>query len=87
MTHSLPPLRLLDYDSRLHGVSIGPAGVVRPHYTPDGENEAIYCLSCGKPSGYVTRDLPPGVVAICNACTRAAGPLPLEVVDLNARKW
>lgn len=81
-----PPLRLLDMDSRVHGVSVGVSGVVRPLITPDGQNEAIYCLSCGKSSGYVTRELPPGVIFVCDACTARSGPLPLEVVSFAARQ-
>lgn len=80
-----PDFTLRDIDSRVSGVSVGPAGVVRPLYTPDGLNERLYCLSCGAPCGYVTRDLPPGVIYICDPCHARSGPLPLEAVSFKAR--
>ncbi len=86
MSDAQPPLRLTDLDSRVLGVSVGAGGIVRPSFTPDGLNERIYCLSCGRPSGYVTRELPPGVIYICDDCTAKAGPLPLEVVSFKARE-
>lgn len=35
--------------------------------------EPLYCLSCGRQDGWVTRDLPPGVMYLCAACEAAYG--------------
>ena len=35
--------------------------------------EPVFCLSCGKQDGWVTADLPPGVVYVCDACSALHG--------------
>lgn len=75
-----------DLDSRIAGVSIGAAGVVRPTIVDAGGLlEQIFCLSCGRPSGYVTLELPPGVIYVCPDCHDRAGPLPLEALHVPDR--
>lgn len=70
--------RKRDLDSRVHGVSVGAAGMVRPKIDLDGTMEVVYCLSCGNEGGRVTVELPPGVIYICDECHARSGPLPLE---------
>ena len=47
--------------------------------------EPVFCLSCAKPDGYVTVDLPPGVFSLCGECETTFG-VPAEMIarpDLN----
>lgn len=83
----LPKLPILarrhDLDARLRGVSVGHGGRVAPKLRDIGLGqigEPIFCISCGKRSGYVTADLPPGVIAVCDDCHAGKGALPLELV-------
>jgi hypothetical protein len=41
--------------------------------------EPAYCASCGSLDGYVTLDLPPGVIYLCGDCERKFG-VPPEMV-------
>lgn len=77
----LASLRRLVPDSRIKGVAIGAAGMIRKRLTLDGRLEVIYCLNCGKRAGAVTVELPPGVIYICDECEERMGPLPLEAVQ------
>lgn len=38
--------------------------------------EPVYCMSCGSRDGYVTIDLPPGVLYICGECETRFGVPP-----------
>jgi hypothetical protein len=64
---------LPDLDSRLRRR--------QPVYSPDGLNERIYCTSCGLPAGYVTAELPPGVIYVCRDC-EGKGALPAAAMKL-----
>lgn len=92
LTRHLAQRRRPDVDSRIRGVSIGSRGRIAPRFVDAGKStvngvaisrlvEHIYCASCGRRQGGVTPDLPPGVIAVCDDCTRTAGPLPLELVS------
>lgn len=38
--------------------------------------EPLYCIACGKQHGFVTVDLPPGVVYECDECVTRYGVAP-----------
>lgn len=61
-----------DFDARLR----------KPKLTSDGTLEKMFCISCGKPSGWVTSEVVSIATYVCLACTAANGPLPLPKLDI-----
>ena len=65
-------------DSRIRGVSIGAAGMIRPTYLAREELlERAYCLHCGRPGGWVSAAEITSLIYVCSACDRVLGPAPL----------
>ncbi len=48
--------------------------------------EPVYCVSCGRQEGWVTVDLPPGVIALCSACELRYGK-PTEMMTKVDPEW
>jgi hypothetical protein len=80
-----------EFDSRVQGIH-HPLGGQRPKvnvYKILGEDvEQIFCLSCGKPGGYISASLPKGleanfVIFLCPDCEAKSGPLPLPQINLQ----
>lgn len=77
-----------DLDSRLRRVvTIGAAGMVRTRIRTffGHKSQQIFCLSCGRSGGWVTIDMPPGVIFLCRDCERTKGKLPNELVGFEER--
>lgn len=58
-------------DSRVHRPRGIRALVRRAGAVVHGE--PVYCLSCGRPDGYVPVELPPGVFYLCGECEARYG--------------
>ncbi len=55
---------------------------------PSGLNERTFCICCGKPQGWVSKDssqlvAPAHVVVTCDDCDMRLGALPLEKVPTD----
>jgi len=44
--------------------------------------EPLHCHSCGSQDGWVTRDLPPGVIYLCDECEHRYG-VPPELREVH----
>ena len=64
-------------DSRILHVSSGAAGIIRKTLTQKGTLERAFCISCGRPGGWVSSEQLDSAIYVCSVCDRVNGPLPL----------
>ena len=66
-------------DSRVSGVSLGPSGIIRKTFSPDGKLERAFCKSCGDPGGWVTSENVDRIEYVCSVCDTFTVPPPLSI--------